>query len=242
MSTPSQWRAHLRDGSFNEASLSLPAGSVVDLKGADLKGMDLSNVGVFPWDLSGADLRGARFDPDFIGRCRLQGAHFDGPPEPIAQILALWAGQVPAELALTEALLDGLDLSGQALGELSLTRCSLKGARFTGASFVTLNLGQSDLSGAALDEMEGGDILLQHAVLSGARLDRSTLSSLRLDMTQGQDSSWVGVQVDQVVARGAQLQNADFSGSQWEMGAFDRCEVSGLNTHSASFGGVLGLP
>lgn len=214
---------------------------MVDLKGADLKGLDLSNVGVFPWDLTGADLRGATFDADFIARCRLKDTLFEAPPPAVAEILALWSGDVPEELSLTQALLDGLDLREKSLGELSLTRCSLKGARFNGASFETLDLGQSDLAGAELCEMRGGDLLLAHAKLGGARLDGSSLSSLRLDMTQAGDSSWVGVQVAQVLARSAKLQNADFSKSQWQMGAFDRCEVTGLNTDSASFGEVLGL-
>jgi uncharacterized protein YjbI with pentapeptide repeats len=241
LSTPSQWRAHLLAGEFDAQALRLPAGSVVDLKGADLKGLDLKNLGLFPWDLTGADLRGATFDPGFIARCRLQGARFEAPPPEVAEVLALWSGALPEALSLTQALLDGLDLSDKALGELNLTRCSLRGARFTGASFETLDLGQSDLAGAHLDQMQGGDLLLAHAKLGGARLDGSSFSSLRLDMTQADESSWVGVRVEQVLARSATLQNADFSKSQWEMGAFDGCEVSGLNTEKASFGEVLGL-
>ena len=94
MSTPSDWRALLASGAFDTQALRLPAGSVVDLRGADLQGLDLRNMGIFAWDLSAADLRGATFEENFIARCRIQGARFDAPPDRLAAILDLWSGNV----------------------------------------------------------------------------------------------------------------------------------------------------
>ena len=217
------------------------AGSVVDLRGADLRGLNLSNMGIFPWDLSGADLRGASFEPPFIARCRLEGARIDSPTKALAVILELWSGRVAASSTVSEARLDGLDLSGLDLGALTLERCSLRGAKLDRARFESLNLSQSDLDGAGMTELQGGELNLEHTHLSGSRLDGCTLSSLRLDRAVGLSSSWVGVRVDQVVARGAKLPKADFGKSSWKTGAFAACELPGLMDQGADFGQVLGL-
>ena len=249
-----EWRALLVSGDFDSVALKLPARSVVDLRGADLRGLNLNSMGIFVWDLSGADLRGATFDEGFIVRCRLEGALFDAPSQPVVAILDLWSGKVacPREdwryTTFTESMLDGLDLSGHDLGRLAMRRCSLRGATFANASFEDLDLSQSDLSGADLTLMkcnsEGGDapINLQHAQLGGTRLDGSSFSSVRLDMATGQGSSWVGVKVKTVVARHAKLSDADFGESAWGKGAFADCELPGLNTEQADFGEVCGLP
>lgn len=237
----SEWRALLVSGGFDARALTLPSGSVVDLRGADLRGLNLCNTGIFVWDLSGADLRGATFEEAFIMRCRLEGAKIDAPSEPLAAIVKLWSGELTGTASFSEAKLDGLDLSGLDLGELTLERCSLRGVKFAKARFESLDLSQSDLGGAELTEMQGGDINLQHAQLDGTRLDGSTFSSLRLDMATGQGSSWVGVNVEQVLARQAKLPDADFRESAWEMGAFADCELAGLKVQHADFGEVLGL-
>lgn len=242
MSSPSEWRALLVSGDFDAKALTLPAGSVVDLRGADLQGLDLRNKSIFVWDLSGADLRGATFEENFIARCRLEGAQLNAPSQRLAAIQALWAGQLSDESSFSQAMLDGLDLSDRDLGELTLERCSLRGAKFGQARFETLNLSQSDLAGAQMSDMQGGDINLQHTKLGGTRLDGSSFSSLRLDKAQGIGSSWVGVKVEMVVARHAKLAEADFSGSAWQEGAFAGCELSGLKVQRADFGGVMGIP
>jgi len=242
LSTPSDWRALLASGAFDTQALRLPAGSVVDLRGADLQGLDLRNMGIFAWDLSAADLRGATFEENFIARCRIQGARFDAPPDRLAAILDLWSGNVSGTSTFSEALLDGLDLRDRDLGKLTLERCSLRGAKFGQARFESLDLSQSDLGGAQMSGMQGGDINLQHTDLSDTRLDGSSFSSLRLDMAQGTSSSWVGVNVERVVARHAKLSKADFSESAWQEGAFANCELHGLKIQQADFGQVLGLP
>jgi uncharacterized protein YjbI with pentapeptide repeats len=192
--------------------------------------------------LSAADLRGAIFDENFIARCRLKGTTFDSPKDRLAAILDLWSGDVGGTSTFSEAMLDGLDLSGRDLGELTLERCSLRGAKFGQARFESLNLSQSDLGEAEMTEMRGGDINLQHTKLGDTRLDGASFSSLRLDMAQGKGSSWVGVKVERVVARYAKLPDTDFSESAWQEGAFANCELHGLKIQQADFGQVLGLP
>jgi uncharacterized protein YjbI with pentapeptide repeats len=247
-----EWRALLVSGDFDSVALKLPSRSVVDLRGADLRGLNLENMGIFPWDLSGADLRGATFDESFIIRCRLEGAVFDAPSQQVVAILDLWSGKVAcdwrSDTTFRDSILDGLDLSGRDLGRLTFKMCSLRGATFANASFEDLDLSQSDLSGADLTRMkcnsEGGDanINLQHVQLGGTRLGGSSFSAVRLDMATGQGSSWVGVKAKTVVARYAKLSDADFSESIWGEGAFANCKLPGLNTERADFGEVCGLP
>jgi len=105
--------------------------AVIDLCGADLRGVtvpfsNLNRVNLGEADLSGADLRGARLNKAYLSGTRLRETDLSGAD-------------------LSEADLFGADLNGA-----NLTRANLSGANLTGADLSGCRLDGADLSKADL--------------------------------------------------------------------------------------------
>jgi uncharacterized protein YjbI with pentapeptide repeats len=188
----SPWPALLRDdpARFDAERKRLPATTRLDLRGADLSGLDLRGRRLERCDLTGADLRGAAVDPDGLATCRLQGANLDGlrttpsGEELLRQLRLLWESpaawndyrKVVEPEPLVAADLSGADLAGADLSGVDLSHARLDGADLTGAkldraSLVSADLAGAKLRGASLRAADLTDAELPQADLEGAVLD-----------------------------------------------------------------------
>jgi hypothetical protein len=101
-------------------------GLLIDLRGSDLRGTDLSAI-----DLEGADLRKASFEQANLDGANLRGAVLEGA--------RMW-----------RVTLRGADLTGADMGWTHLQRANLEGCRMTGAHIY-----RAHLEGAFLNKVVG---------------------------------------------------------------------------------------
>jgi uncharacterized protein YjbI with pentapeptide repeats len=148
-----------------EAELIQKANPVIDLDGADLQGIDLSND----------RLSGGPFLANYLEELERLGARpLEGAPASDSEF-----GSSPADLSgaslrdadLSSAWLDGVDLSGADLASAGLYHTDLNGAILSGAILNEAELKGADLSGA---DLRGA--LLVEANLRNASLFRADLS------------------------------------------------------------------
>ncbi|MCW2916476.1 MAG: pentapeptide repeat protein [Actinomycetia bacterium] len=117
-------------------------------------------------DLTGADLTRARLDGVRLSEARLAGANLGG---------ATLIGASLYQSDLSDALLEGANLTRAGLGEVSLARAWLDGADLTGAYLGSTDLTDASLAGAVL-----AGATLDEAFLARADLDGTDLMKVRL--------------------------------------------------------------
>jgi uncharacterized protein YjbI with pentapeptide repeats len=148
-----------------EAELIQKANPIIDLDGADLQGIDLSND----------RLSGGPFLANYLEELERLGARpLEGAPASDSEF-----GSSPADLSgaslrdadLRSAWLDGVDLSGADLASAGLYHTDLNGAILSGAILSKADLKGADLSGADLS-----GALLVEANLRNASLSKAILS------------------------------------------------------------------
>jgi uncharacterized protein YjbI with pentapeptide repeats len=157
-----------------EAELIQKANPVIDLTGADLQGIDLSND----------RLSGGPFLANYLEELERLGARpLEGAPASDSEF-----GSSPADLSgaslrdadLSSAWLDGVDLSGADLASAGLYHTDLNGAILSGAILNEAELKGADLSGADLRSALLGEANLRNASLSKAILSKAILSDASL--------------------------------------------------------------
>jgi uncharacterized protein YjbI with pentapeptide repeats len=191
------WRA-------NHSEMPLPS-----LKGADLRGLILTNANLHAIDLSGAVLRKADLSGANLTGANLKGANLSGANLSGASL----SGADLSEADLSEAILSGTNLVGQNLSEAKLHRAFLRGADLTGA-----DLRGVDLQGVSLVEATLTGANLRKANLHGADLTRASLRSADLveaDLTEAslREGVLAGANLRDANLRNAVLNGADLRGA-----------------------------
>jgi Uncharacterized low-complexity proteins len=138
---------------------------------ADLRGADLSEASLSDADLRGADLRKAGLNGADLSKASLRQADLSGAALPVAD--------------LSEAPLDEADLSEAHLPEADLSEAIMNETDLSGATLRRANLSEADLWGADLSETELFDADLSNADLCwtdlrGANLEQATIIGTNL--------------------------------------------------------------
>lgn len=192
-----------------------PFESDEELKGRDLRGVDLRRCDLSGRDLSGADLRDVDLGGAVLDGVRATGANLTGAR--LRQVTLVEADLTGASLVgadlvdadfrratlveadlghavLDHTCLEGADLSQASLGQqvlrhVDLSRSTLRGARMSGAELEDGELAHADLSGADLSGAKLSFADLRGAVLNGANLDRADLSGANLERADLREAS-----------------------------------------------------
>lgn len=205
--------------------------SNLDLRGADLRDLDL---GAQCFD--GTDLRRA-----LLARARLEGASLREAILAGADLTdARCNGAMFDGADLTDAVLDGASFEGARLDATELARARaektvFRGASAKGARFVRAKLAQARFDGACLDEADLTKAQLDRAVFDGASLIKARLYDAR-----GVATSFIGCTMTNVRAEGAVFEKATFVGaladdSIWERADLTTSTFQGASLVSASF-------
>ncbi|MEC8493798.1 MAG: pentapeptide repeat-containing protein [Planctomycetota bacterium] len=180
----------------------LSTDGTIDLKGADLAGVDFSGLDLALADLRGARLAGADLSGASLARVRAAGADLTG---------AKLAGADLIDAQLGDACLGGADLSSARLQGARLDGAILSGATLAGADLTAASLGGARLVGATLDgatfdgaRLVGAD--LSDSTVDGASFSRTDLSGATLSSIRGYRAArWSRTRVEGADPHGALL-------------------------------------
>src|SRR6266508_2137453 len=134
-----------------EAKLISQPHLIVDLRGADLSGIDLSATNLRDASLSGVNLSGANISPGYLDGADLSAAN------------------------LSDADLRGSSLEGTIFVAADLSRANLKWTNLTKAGLIQANLSHADLTAAWLS-----DAYLLDTELEGCNLSFTNLSNAKV--------------------------------------------------------------
>ena len=231
----------LSDTDLSGANLSGANLSGANLSGADLSCADLSGV-----DLSGADLSGAN-----LIVANLSNTIIDSKTKLNHKWRLVWeiVNQPTEKRNLTNASLNGADLSGAYLFGANLTNASLSGADLSCANLFGANLTNASLSGADLSNtIIDSKTKLNHKWrlvwgivnqptekrnLSGANLGDANLSDAYLNGADLSDANLTHANLF-----GADLSDADLSGANLTNAYLIEANLSGANLTNASLSGA----
>jgi uncharacterized protein YjbI with pentapeptide repeats len=147
--------------------------SQVDLRGADLRGVNLMGADLRGADLSQANLTEATLREVDLKKATLRGA--DLSQANLNGATLRWADL--REANLTEATLRWADLSQADLTEADLTKANLTEANLTEANLTKANLSQADLKKAELREADLTGADLREADLTETNLVGANLTN-----------------------------------------------------------------
>lgn len=212
--------------------------AVVDLRGANLSGRDLSD-----YNLAHALLQEANFSRSTLRNATLISANlsrtnFSHADLSRANLIAATLIETDLSFALLEstrlltASLRRVNLSEVDLRGLDLQSLDLRGADLRGASLADQNLQQQDLSGANLTGADLRGANLTRANLAKANLDRAELLGATLLQTNFQDCQLTHIDLSGQDLSGARLRGANLSGSDLRNtnlsnAELDRAELTG---------------
>jgi uncharacterized protein YjbI with pentapeptide repeats len=176
---------------LQEAHLIEGEKAILDLKGADLGGADLSRANLRDANLSGADLSRANLRDADLGGADLSRANLrdaDLSDAFLRDAILIRADLRDANLSkanlrdadLSEADLGGADLGGAGLGRAGLSGAFLKDANLSRASLIRAGLSDANLRDADLSDANLRDADLSDADLSDADLSDADLSGANL--------------------------------------------------------------
>lgn len=196
------------------------------LRGADLRGANLTRCKLRGLDLGEADLRGAVLRSSDLRRARLEAARLGEADLAGADLRSARLGKADLGGALLEdadlraaslrfaslrgaaldaAVLYRADLWGADLRKADLSRADLRRANLTEADLQGADLTGALLGGAALDRTNLRGAILRRAGLRGARLKRVNLSRAVLTDADLQGVSLAGCDLTHVSLGGAWL-------------------------------------
>jgi len=209
-----------------------PTNSVVDLRGADLGGTDLSHT-VFSLisgasiNLSEANLGGTNLSHSVLSHVNLSNAFLWG-----ADLHDAWLGEANLENAnmpntdlrkatMLDANLSGANLKGADLRGASLSRANLRGADLLGANLKGADLREANLEDSDLTSTNLRGTWLQGANLRKSKLTGGTGAPLKEDEFFWilLDTAWVGADLT-----GADLTGADLTGAKVTTKQLARCK------------------
>lgn len=150
---------------------------------------DLRAANLFEADLRGARLAGAKLVGAILDRANLRSAVLSSA-DPFAGGTA----------TLTDARLDGVDLSAVVARGADLSNCSLKGAILRHADLNYANLSNANLSGAQLEGVQLAGAQLRGAVLCGVDLSKLSLPPEVLQGCVTDPSPAAAARVPQILA------------------------------------------
>lgn len=176
-----------------------------DMRNIDLKGANLCNAVLTRADLENADLRNANLkDADFsqvnLRSVDLRGANLDG----ISFTFTNFKSANLSNINLSGADLRGIDLKGVNLTRANLSEANLEGVFFTGA-----NLERANLSGSNLNEADFSSAVLKGTNLSMANLDGALFQESELLHSDLSQSDLKGCDFTLAVIEGCDFREAD---------------------------------
>ncbi|MFN9707918.1 MAG: pentapeptide repeat-containing protein, partial [Burkholderiales bacterium] len=187
--------------------------------GANLRGEDLRGVNLVRANLTDADLTGANLVRANLVRAHLKDADLTG------------ANLVRADL--TGADLTGADLTGANLSDANLYLAHLSDAKLTGANLQDALLHDAKLKGADLTnaDLTGADLWV--ADLSGANLTDADLTGANLS-----DADLTGANLTDAKLTGANLQDALLGDANLRGADLTNADLSGANLSAANLSGA----
>ena len=196
---------------FTDASLAQAKLDGANLADANLAGVDMTRTSLKGATLDKADLANARLDSAGLSGASLGGAVFE-------------------KAIMTQAVLDQAAAAGAVLSGADLSDASFKGCDLEGA-----DLAKSKLAGACFEDANLKDASVEGASGVGVVMDRADLTCLRASegadfasgsfrQTTGQESMWVG----------ANLQGADFSYAAMEGADFTKACLRDAKLYAAN--------
>jgi uncharacterized protein YjbI with pentapeptide repeats len=197
-----------------------PCGEALQLVGAILTRLDLSEL-----PLSGADLRGADLEGANLQRAVLRGADLTG---------ARLAGAECQQARMEDANLEGANLEGAGLMWAHLERAQLAHAHLQRASLPDAHLEGADLLEAHLEDAYLGGVYLSGANLLGAHLERSRLLWGRLDSTGLAGTELRGAALWRADLRGANLAGAHLEGTDLTEAHLEGANLAGARLHGTN--------
>jgi uncharacterized protein YjbI with pentapeptide repeats len=147
---------------LHESGLITKDRTIVDLKGADLRGADLHEASLGGADLHEASLGGADLRGAYLGRAELEETD-------LSQVLSNGATFL-GSANLYKAKMSGMNLSGANVNEAELMGANLTGANLRRTYLNQAHLNGADLSGADLDETRLFKADLTNAIVTDEQL------------------------------------------------------------------------
>jgi uncharacterized protein YjbI with pentapeptide repeats len=151
---------------------------IIDLSGADFKGVTLAKANLSNANLGEVDLSEADLSQTFLMGVSLTKANLSGANLAKANL----SGAILQEANLSHATLQEANLSHANLGKAILYRASfnsadLSSADLSNAQMIRANFAKANLSGAILQEAKLYGVILREAILKAADLSNATLGS-----------------------------------------------------------------
>ena len=171
----------------------------LDLKEADLSGLNLTKL-----DLSNSDLIGANFQNSILKRSKLRGSNLTG------------ANLYRADFSMS-------DLSGTLINQCNLEETQLKSADLTDAEVNMSVLADTDLTKAKLTRTAFISSDLTNAKLNETSIEEGNFSRSKLT-----NSNLSLATIDGVVLNSADLRNANLRGTQFARADFTDCDLTGV--------------
>ncbi len=167
---------------------------VIDLTGADLRGIFLKEAHLSGARLGEVDLTGADLTKAILSEADLSGANL-------------------VNANLSQANLQQANLTGTNLGKADLSFSSLRGIVLTKANLSEADLSRANLIDANLSNANLSGANLQQAPLSGANLNGASLSRADLSNADLRRANLGGASLSRADLSGADLSRTDLSGS-----------------------------
>lgn len=213
-------------------------GAVIDLRGADLSGRDLSDFNfahalLQEANFSRSTLRGATFISANLSRANFSHADLSRANLIAATLIEtdLSYAQL-SDTRLLTAVLRRINLAHVDLRGLDLQSLDLRGANLTGANLADQNLQQQDLSGANLSQADLRGANLARANLAKANLHQAELAGATLAQANLQDCLLTqvdlsGHDLSKARLRGANLGDSDLRNTNLSNAELDRADLTG---------------
>jgi uncharacterized protein YjbI with pentapeptide repeats len=190
------------------------------LKGADLRGNNLSGADIHNSDLSAADLRHANLHGSDLSQADLSLAKLSK---------SNMTGVILNEAELIAADLSHADLSNASLITAQLRRADLRQANLSSTKLNHSNLFASDLSGADLKFADLQYADLSYANLKDANLQGANLQYANLSNTNLQGANFAAANLSCANLEGAFLYGADLNGARLRQAKLAHAKISDVN-------------